>query len=214
MAFGAAWNKMGKRMGFIFIKETQGKRAFSAFFLFPHFYLLQRGANLLCFLQETVCAPHFFFSWAQEKKKRAAPGVKKKRTFGTTPGITVLLSRAAQCGATLHPVWCKADTALRSQPLPLSAFKIDVPRNRRTQFRLRPGGGSRPRSGPGASAPLRAFSQSENLGAGAIHLPRSNIKFQGSRKSCHFCGKTAAAPFLAAGDGDSKGEGESERLPL
>ena len=132
-------------MGFIFIKETQGKRAFSAFFLFPHFYLLQRGANLLCFLQETVCAPHFFFSWAQEKKKRAAPGVKKKRTFGTTPGITVLLSRAAQCGATLHPVWCKADTALRSQPLPLSAFKIDVPRNRRTQFRLRPGGGSRRR---------------------------------------------------------------------
>src|SRR5699024_10342050 len=33
-----------------------------------------------------------------------------------------------------------------------------------------------PRSGSGAYAPLRAFLRSKNLGAGAIHLPRSFFK--------------------------------------
>ena len=38
------------------------------------------GAGEFSF-QETECAPHFFFSLL-EKKKRAAPGAKKKRGLG------------------------------------------------------------------------------------------------------------------------------------
>ena len=36
------------------------------------------GAGEIFSFQKTGCAPHFFFS-LQEKKKRAAPGAKKKR---------------------------------------------------------------------------------------------------------------------------------------
>ena len=40
--------------------------------------------------QETRCAPHFFFS-LQEKKKRAAPGAKKKRGLVADLGVAVPL---------------------------------------------------------------------------------------------------------------------------
>ena len=76
--------------------------------------------------KESECAPHFFFSWAQEKKKRAAPGVKKKRSAGADLGRTVLLSRAAEHRAVFQPVWYKADTAKPLRPLPLMRGKGEM----------------------------------------------------------------------------------------
>ena len=80
----------------------------------------QGSRKSVSFCGKNDCAPHFFFSCAQEKKKRAAPGAKKKRTFDADSGRTVLLSRAAERKATAQQVWYKTDTAQPLRPLPLA----------------------------------------------------------------------------------------------
>ena len=84
----------------------------------PVIFFCSCGVNLLCFFRSPILAPHFFFSLL-EKKKRAARAVQRKREVGCRRGRTVLLSRTAQRGVTLQPVWCKTDTAKPLQPLPL-----------------------------------------------------------------------------------------------
>ena len=79
----------------------------------PYFFNSYLCSTLqICIVfRSPILAPHFFFSCAQEKKKRVAPGAKKKRTFDADSGRTVLLSRAAERKATAQQAWYKADTA-------------------------------------------------------------------------------------------------------
>ena len=67
-----------------------------------------------------ICAPHFFFS-LQEKKKRAAPGAKEKEGLRVQTKMDPCFYKIVlHYVASMAEIWCKPECPLLLFPLPLA----------------------------------------------------------------------------------------------